>query len=646
VSSKEAAKGFVRLLAGLAALTTAGCASMLSQEPTSEFSSAVYRPYQKLLDLYPPANKIAVAVYRYDDKTGQFKPSQPSQTLSRAVTQGAATILVQALQNAGRGSWFTIVERENLNNLLTERKIITQMRKQYLSPQGQKLAPLTPMLYAGIIFEGGIVGYDSNTVTGGAGARYLGIGGNVEYRQDTVTVYLRAISTKNGAILKSVMTTKNIFSFLVRADVFKFIDFAKLLEVETGYTNNEPGMFALKKAIEKAVYLMVMEGAGDKMWSFRDPEQGRKALLAYRAEEYDDPNPPSRQATKQATAKTESKPYTPNSAPTKRAAAAASQAKPAPSAANSKAQAAPTSGARRPATTKKMNRAARTKVAAKRPYTVHLATATSPQLIKTTWTRFRRAQPDLFLGVRAAIDRRNLGQGKGTAYRLVAGPFASARAAADFCGRANKRDFYCRVVRPPLATVSSAPAKPATVRPFSTSKSTQSAPMKTAGSSIARAITAPTFTAGGKATVIPIAGYAGAPFKSGAAQGKSYAGTVPSSLAADKLRNWPRDTPQGVSANLTNQPLRPKHGNFAPYVVQLASMRSESGARRAWSRLSKANPGLFDDVKPAIIAKKTLGRDQGTWYRVMVGPFGSARTAGDFCSRMKKRKLACGVRRR
>ena len=35
---------------------------------------------------------------------------------------------------------------------------------------------LKPMLFAGLIIEGGIVGYDSNTQSGGAGARYFGLG--------------------------------------------------------------------------------------------------------------------------------------------------------------------------------------------------------------------------------------------------------------------------------------------------------------------------------------------------------------------------------------------------------------------------------------------------------------------------------------
>lgn len=637
-----AAKGMMRLIAAVAALTVAGCASSLSPEASSEFSSSAYRPYQKLLDLQPPASKIAVAVYRYDDKTGQFKPSQTSQTLSRAVTQGAATILVQALQNAGRGSWFTIVERENLKNLLTERKIIAQMRKQYMSAQGVKLPPIGPMLYAGIILEGGIVGYDSNTVTGGAGARYLGIGGNVEYRQDTVTVYLRAISTKNGAILKSVMTTKNIFSYGIRADVFKFIDFAKLLEVETGYTNNEPGMFALKKAIEKAVYLMVMEGAGDKMWSFRDAEEGRKALLAYRKEEYDESDPSPPPANKQLAAKSAPKPATPEPAPAQSAAAtrdAATAAKPVATVAKPNARSVFAAVAAPPPATPEMKRVARTEPSAKSPYAVHLATASSPQEIKASWTELRRLHPDLFRHLPAGIDRGPSGSSKGSGYRLVAGQFANVLAASHFCGQVKQRNLSCGILRAPLTALAPVPA---TVQTASAPGSAKSAPVKV------RAVATPANQSGRQAAVHRVAAGAEAPFKNGAAQEaqEKSESRIASAVAAIKNpKNRASGQPQRLWTSVTKPPARGQDGLSGPYLVQLSATRSKQGVHAAWARLARSHPDLFDSVKPAVI-KKDLGQGKGTWYRLFVGPFDDMRGAADFCSKVKDRKLSCGVKKR
>src|SRR5690349_399127 len=57
---------------------------------------------------------VAVAVYGFTDQTGQFKPSNLGQTLSRAVTQGGSSMLVRSLMEAGNRGWFTVVEREQL----------------------------------------------------------------------------------------------------------------------------------------------------------------------------------------------------------------------------------------------------------------------------------------------------------------------------------------------------------------------------------------------------------------------------------------------------------------------------------------------------------------------------------------------------
>ena len=166
---------------------------------------------QNLRDLPPPKAPVAVAVYGYGDQTGQMKPVAPTATvapLSRAVTQGATSILIKALQDAGCGRWFTVIERERLDNLLKERRIIADMRTRYLGEQVVNPQALPPLLFAGVLLDGGIIGYDSNTKTGGLGANYLGIGGDVNYTEDTVTVYLRGTSVKTGEVLLSVVANK------------------------------------------------------------------------------------------------------------------------------------------------------------------------------------------------------------------------------------------------------------------------------------------------------------------------------------------------------------------------------------------------------------------------------------------------------
>ncbi|KHK93688.1 curlin [Novosphingobium malaysiense] len=282
----------MKIAAALAAtLVMCGCATVGEDGRTAfpETRSRAFIPdktqTQHLLEgLPPPTRPIAVAVYGFADQTGQFKPSDAGQTLSRAVSQGGAAILVKALQDAGQRKWFTIVERESLKNLLNERQIIREMRSRYLGEKDVNPRALPALLFAGVLLEGGIVGYDTNTVTGGAGAAFLGIGGHTEYRQDTVTVYLRAVSVRTGEVLTSVTASKTIASQAIGASAFRYVAFKELLQAEAGYTTNEPDQVALQQAIEKAVYGLVLEGVELKLWDFEDRDAGWPLLWRYMKE--------------------------------------------------------------------------------------------------------------------------------------------------------------------------------------------------------------------------------------------------------------------------------------------------------------------------------------------------------------------------
>lgn len=297
-------------------LTACATPAVVSQEPVLP---QVTETRSTLLDLPPPTRKLEVAVYEFEDVTGQFKPSDNFQNLSKAVSQGGASILVKALQDVGNRSWFTVVERTNLTNLLQERKIIRELRSRYLGEKEVNAKALPPMLFAGIILEGGIVGYDSNTLTGGAGARLLGIGAAAEYRQDTISVDLRAVSVKTGEVLASVVVQKSLISAGITASTFSYIDFDKILEAEAGITTNEPGLIALRKAIEKAVYALVMEGVGNNIWEFADKEAGNQLVRAYLIDEGrgvpDNVMPSSRNATGPAATPPRSQPVAEEATP-------------------------------------------------------------------------------------------------------------------------------------------------------------------------------------------------------------------------------------------------------------------------------------------------------------------------------------------
>ena len=296
---------FRPLILAVCAITTmvSGCATVGKNGRTlwPETRGTAFIPEktqtQNALEAIPaPARQVAIAVYGFADQTGQFKPVENGQTLSRAVSQGGGAILVKALQDAGNRSWFTIVERESLRNLLNERQIIREMRERYLGEQTVNAQALPSLLFAGVLLEGGIVGYDSNTVTGGVGAAFLGIGARQQYRQDTVTVYLRAVSVRTGEVLTSVTASKTIASQSIGANAFRYVGFKELLQADVGYTTNEPDQVALQQAIEKAVYALVMEGADLKLWDFAEPAKGAPLILQYKNERDGKVDPAAMQA--------------------------------------------------------------------------------------------------------------------------------------------------------------------------------------------------------------------------------------------------------------------------------------------------------------------------------------------------------------
>jgi len=249
---------------------------------TGEFSKST----KPLLDLPTAAQPVEVAVYNFSDQTGQYKAIESGSTFSTAISQGGTTMLIKALEDSG---WFIPIERENLSHLSTERNIIRNTKQEYINNLNPNEPPLPPLLYAGLLLEGGIISYDTNIITGGAGARYFGLGGSAKYRQDRITVYLRAVSTSNGEILKTVYVSKTILSQAIDASFFRFVKFQRLLEAETGVTQNEPIQLAMKDAIEKAVHDLVIEGIQMGLWSSKEGEEVNNQLVAdYLAEKEKD----------------------------------------------------------------------------------------------------------------------------------------------------------------------------------------------------------------------------------------------------------------------------------------------------------------------------------------------------------------------
>jgi curli production assembly/transport component CsgG len=259
---------------GLISVLLAGCAS---HPPSNAKSNAQLTPATKvtkdLLRLPEPKGKVAVGVYALRDQTGQYKPA-PDSSFSTMVTQGATSMLVKSLKDTG---WFIPVERENLQNLLTERKIVRALEgPQDKGAPGVQLPPLMP---ATVLVEGGIVGYETNVRTGGVGARYLGVGVSDQYRVDQVTVNLRTIDIRGGQILNSVSVTKTIYSHQLSSGVYRFVNFKQLLEIEAGYTRNEPVQLCVKEAIESAVVHLAVQGLKDRVWALKDEKDMESPVI-------------------------------------------------------------------------------------------------------------------------------------------------------------------------------------------------------------------------------------------------------------------------------------------------------------------------------------------------------------------------------
>lgn len=225
------------------------------------------KTYLDLISLPLPKGKLMASVYTFRDQTGQYKPA-PASTFSTALGQGATAMLTEALQDSG---WFVTLEREGLQNLLTERKIVRASQQNGNGIVNHQ-KDLPPLMASNLLIEGGIVSYDSNIQTGGYGAKYLGVGLSEEYRVDQVTVTLRTISVNSGQILNSVSTSKTIYSKKTQFGLFRFIDFRDLLELEAGTSSNEPTQIAVRAAIESAVIHLVIDGIERNLWQLRNPD--------------------------------------------------------------------------------------------------------------------------------------------------------------------------------------------------------------------------------------------------------------------------------------------------------------------------------------------------------------------------------------
>jgi curli production assembly/transport component CsgG len=255
----------------LAIATLAGCSTVrpwgdVQIKEEARVSETINKSFANVPSPAGPA--VTVAVYGFKDLTGQRKPSSTLSLFSTAVTQGAEAYLMKSLQEVGNRQWFTVVERVGLDNLLKERQMIKQTREIY---DGANAKMLPPLQMAGVILEGGIIDYNSNTLTGGTGARWLGIGAQTAYTQDIVVISLRLVSVQTGEVLTTVTVEKNLLSTADGTTALKFFNQAtRAFEFDSSQTFNEPGNYALRSAIETAVIELINKGERQNLWKFKE----------------------------------------------------------------------------------------------------------------------------------------------------------------------------------------------------------------------------------------------------------------------------------------------------------------------------------------------------------------------------------------
>lgn len=267
---------------GLAGCHTSRTAGSFGIEPVTGNTTSISR---KLADLPTPRRRLSLAVYDFPDLTGQNKANEKYPDYSKAVTQGAASMVINALQTAGGGSWFKVVEQNRLDELLRERKLITATYSALGMDWKQVIKSLE---FADYIVTGGIVAYDAGITSGGIGATYLGIGPSVNFRRDLVSVNLRLVSVTDGSVLRSIDSSRTVYSFTPSVSVHRYVSIGSLLDIQTGVTSSEATQVAVREAIEAAVLELIREGEQTGLWAANPKEPksfGRVPLRAAAAAE-------------------------------------------------------------------------------------------------------------------------------------------------------------------------------------------------------------------------------------------------------------------------------------------------------------------------------------------------------------------------
>ena len=253
-------------------LLSSGCASKNLLEGGGvpsiviQKSSILDLQSEELKNLPAAKRKPVIAIYpsSFMDHTGQRKSNGQFALFGTAITQAPEAYLIRALKHAANGEFFRVTERVGLDSLTKERQIIRSTRESF-----EEETEVKPLLFAGLLIQGGVLSYDTSTKSGGAGARWLGIGSSKQFVENLITISLRLVSVSTGEILIEVLVSKTILSVSLSQDIFRFIEEGtQLVEVEGGVTETESSSIALQKAIEEGVLQIIATGIERGYWEY------------------------------------------------------------------------------------------------------------------------------------------------------------------------------------------------------------------------------------------------------------------------------------------------------------------------------------------------------------------------------------------
>lgn len=385
-------------LAVLAAALLGGCTTV-QNDVNMKTSEAVTQYYAEqkpsdavaalntLASMAPRDKPVRIAVYEIPDLTGKNKPNENYAEYSRAVTQGAEALVIQALTEVAKGRWFDVVERRFVERVLNERTLVERayldsqqrnflksqdygqdrFRQEFVStiedvnrleadfknedlvrativssakqrlaefnrkieeakakgdeaefaklqadqrkfaadaeirinemetkvrekqarfeqaqrelqtlkqvepkPEAFQASMVPPSLpyvsTANYILTGGIIDYSTNVDTGGAGLGLMNVRAYEEVRRDMVTLNLRLVDTRTSRIVATSTVTKSIFSKKAQIGGAGYVTLKTVLEGEAGISVNEPGVFALSRAIELALNDIIKTAQTKGVW--------------------------------------------------------------------------------------------------------------------------------------------------------------------------------------------------------------------------------------------------------------------------------------------------------------------------------------------------------------------------------------------